>query len=209
MAESDEDQPDRGFSLVELVVAMVVLVIVMTALAQVLVSSLQDTAYARQRNEALTLANQAIEETKALGWSVVSEGMSASDLAASGDTNATGDCFEGHALDVGGQVGSSAGCPSLAWSDPSCLGSTTAPPLPGAAALTSPAPISPHQTCYRVNDTTYGVDEYVTGAAGPASAPLTATVVVSWSNPDRPGLADHVVTTTELSSCLTVGALCS
>ena len=81
--------------------------------------------------------------------------------------------------------------------------------MPTATSLTSPQPLSPHQACYQVGTITYGVDVYLSGASGSAAPPLTATVVVSWSRPIRGGLASQVVTTTELSSCLSVVSKCT
>lgn len=200
-------ESDSGFTVIELMMAMVVMAIVMTSLTLVLVNSLVDTAYNRQRTQALTLANQAIEEVRALGWATVQQGLSASDLA--GDSNIANNCFEDQPLDVGGVIGAQSGCVPKAWTDPSCLtGSGSA--LPTAGTLLSPVPLTPHQVCYNVNGRTYGLDVYVTGGSGnPAIPPLTLTVVVSWAHPVRGGLADHVVTTTQLSSCLTVGTKCT
>ena len=62
-------QRAAGFSLVEVMMAMLVLVMIVFSLTYILVNSLADTAYARQRSEASVLANQAIEEIRSLPWS--------------------------------------------------------------------------------------------------------------------------------------------
>jgi prepilin-type N-terminal cleavage/methylation domain-containing protein len=208
------DGVEEGFSLVEVMVAMMVLVVVMFSVTYVLVNSLADTAYARQRSEATNLANQTIEEIRALPWSTINQGMTATDLI--GDANVVGNCFEGNPLDIASVVGTQT-CTMSSWQDPACLSQTVTTALPDASALVSPAPISPHQGCYRVGTTdplTYAVDVYITGTSGSSyllgsSAPLTATVVVSWAHAFRNGLSDHVVTTTELSDCIKGNSVCS
>lgn len=114
---------EEGFSLLEVMIAMLVLVTAIFSLTYVLVNSLADTAYARQRVTATNLANQTLEEVRALPWSVIEGGMSATELAANGtqcglaqsscDPNlasvtvtvdgvpGTGYCFEGYPVDVG------------------------------------------------------------------------------------------------------------
>jgi hypothetical protein len=185
---------------------MLIMAIVMFSLSMVLINSLVDTAYNRQRNQAVSLANQTIEELRALGWPTIRQGMAATDLT--GDGNVVNGCFEDQALDFAGIVGPQSACLPQRWVDPSCL-SGAGVALPTAAALVSPAPLDPHQQCYNVNGHTYGIDVYLTGGTGAAVPPLTATVVVSWAHPVRNGLSDHIVTTTEISSCLTDGINCT
>ncbi len=215
------DPDEQGFTLIEVVMAMLVLVTVAFSLTFVLVSSLADTAYARQRSAATYLANETIEEVKALPWMTIEQGMnpSSNDPTFTQDSNILGgDCFEGSPIDIASVVGTQA-CASVAWQDPVCLTQVviTAPPV--AMAITSPEPISPHQACYRVGTSNYAVDVYITGTTngttptsyllGTTTTPLTATVVVSWAHPFRSGLSDHVVTTTELTSCTKGDAQCS
>lgn len=214
-APSREGKGQAGFSLIELVIAMAIMTIVMTSLAYVIVNSAVDAAYNRQRSEAISLANQAVEEVRALPWATVLQGMSTSDPYFSSDSNIYSSggaspvyCFEDQPLDVGGTIGAQSSCQPLAWSDPSCL-SGAASGLPSVSSLSPPAPLVPHAACYSVGGRVYGVEVYLTGASGSTAAPLTLTVVVSWARPVRGGLADHVVTTTELSSCQQVGATCA
>jgi prepilin-type N-terminal cleavage/methylation domain-containing protein len=216
------DPDEHGFTLIEVVMAMLVLVTVAFSLTFVLVSSLADTAYARQRSEATNLANETIEEVRALPWTTIEQGMnpvSSPDPTFTQDPNITGgDCFEGIPIDIGSIVGTQA-CSSVGWQDPTCLTQTITATPPVAQAISSPAPISPHQACYRVGVSNYAVDVYITGTtngttptsylAGTTTTPLTATVVVSWAHPFRNGLSDHVVTTTELTSCTKGDAQCS
>ncbi len=64
---------DDGFTLVEVLIAMVIIVIVMTAMLGVLVSSLQTIAQARQRQTATALATQALERLRALPYDDVTQ----------------------------------------------------------------------------------------------------------------------------------------
>ncbi|HET7523948.1 MAG TPA: hypothetical protein VFJ79_07385, partial [Acidimicrobiales bacterium] len=57
---------EGGFSVIDMVMGLLVMTVVMTSLTYVLVDSLSDVAYSRERTTALTLANQAIEEVRAL-----------------------------------------------------------------------------------------------------------------------------------------------
>jgi type II secretory pathway pseudopilin PulG len=206
-----EATEDEGFSLVELVVAAAIMMIVMTSLAYVTVNSVLDTAFARQRNTAVNLANQAVEEVRALPWSTVILGHTASDICGDGNVYPTGTCggaqpsvycFEDQPMVVGAvpAAGSGSSCSPRAWSDPtSCLNSAGNT----SVTLSSPAPLSPHQQCFNVSGRVYAVDAYLTGTqpAGNGVFTLTLTVVVSWAHPGRTGLADHVVSSTELSNC--------
>lgn len=215
------DGIEQGFSLIEVMVAMLVLVIVMFSLTYVMVNSLADTAYARQRSEATNLANQTIEEIRALPWTTIEQGMTATDLV--GDNNVTANCFEGNPLDIASVVvtvtPACTSSSSSSWVDPACLSQTVTATPPAASNLVSPAPISPHQSCYKVGTSptalTYAIDVYITGTSGTSylnngsTLPLTATVVVTWSHAFRNGLSDYVVTTTELSNCLKGNAQCS
>jgi prepilin-type N-terminal cleavage/methylation domain-containing protein len=64
---------DEGFTLVEVLLAMVLIVVVMTALLGVLVSSLSTIAQARQRQTATALATQALERLRALPYDEVTQ----------------------------------------------------------------------------------------------------------------------------------------
>ena len=214
-----EPGSDEGFTLIEVIIAMVILMIVMMSMTTVLVNSMTETAFARQRSEATNLANETVEEIRSLQWSTIETGMSTTDVLASGDTNIVANCFEGQPLNVASVVGPVASCTNPSWVDPGCLSHAATSPLPAASALTGSvatgyAPISPHQACYLVGSQTFGVDVYITGSTSTSyltgsTLPLTATVVVSWSHPFVHGVSDHVVTTTELSACLKGGAICS
>jgi len=63
---------DEGFSLIEVIVAMVIIAAVMATLAGIVVSSLTTITQARQRQTATALATQAIERLRALPYDTIS-----------------------------------------------------------------------------------------------------------------------------------------
>src|SRR4051812_25483235 len=78
---------DEGFTLVELTVAMVVTVLVMSSLMIVFLGSIRGVALAKQRQAATGLATSTMEQLRALDYGTLSAGLYCSDLA--GDTNVT------------------------------------------------------------------------------------------------------------------------
>jgi Tfp pilus assembly protein PilV len=215
---------DQGFSLIEVVMASVVLMIAVFSLTDVLINSMVQTAYARQKSQATNLANQTMEEVRALPWTTIELGMNPTGnsdptFTTSADPNitpsGTGYCFEGSPIDVASVDAGSCSLTSTSWQDPPCLAqaATTPPPAAGAIVNSAPGnwpPISPHQACYLVGSFTYAVDVYITGSTGVSYAggntqPLTATVVVTWRHPYVQGVPDDVVTTTVLTPCVKGG----
>lgn len=83
---------DEGFTLVEVVLAMVIIAGIMATLAGVLASSLGTIAQARQRQTATALATQALERLRALPYNTVTLGV----------TGATPDAAAVYAVDVSG-----------------------------------------------------------------------------------------------------------
>ena len=187
-----------------MVMGLLVMTILMTSLTYVLVGSLTDVAYSRQRTTALSLANQAIEEVRSLPPHVIEQGMNnTSDPTWSQDPNVATNCFEHAPLDVNG-TNPAATCGTTAWSNPNCPSVATGAPT--ASSLHSPAPLAPHLACYSIDGRTYGLAVYLTG--NPASLPLTLWAVVWWVHPVR-GQLDHVVTSLSMSDCLIVGQTCA
>lgn len=194
---------EGGFSVIDMVMGLLVMTIIMTSLTYVLVNSLSDVAYSRQRTTALALANQAIEEVRALPAQTIEQGMAGTaDPTWSVDPNLAGNCFEHEPLDVNGAKAAST-CGATTWSNPSCPSVTSGAPT--ASSLLSPAPLSPHIACYSLDGRTYGVGVYLTG--DPQALPLTLWAVVWWADPVR-GPADHVLSSISLSDCLIVGETC-
>ena len=194
---------EGGFSVIDMVMGLLVMTILMTSLTYVLINSLSDVAYSRQRTTALALANQAIEEVRSLPAATIEQGMLGStDPTWSRDPNVAGKCFEGKPLDVDGTPAVPT-CGATSWSTPTC--SSVATGAPTASSLASPAPLSPHLACYSIDGRAYGLAVYLTG--DPSALPLKLWAVVWWVHPVR-GQTDHVVTSLSLSDCLLVGETC-
>jgi prepilin-type N-terminal cleavage/methylation domain-containing protein len=213
---------ENGFTLIELAVAALIMATIMVAMGDVLTNSLLDAAYNRQRVEAVNLANQTVEEVRALastssGWNTIVTIGQTTDPDTTGtpspaaDPNVvaagTGYCFEGQPLDIGGKL--VAGCSAMPWQDRSKCNTTAKPP--DAGSLSGSQPLEPHEACYILDNNIFIVDTYLTGVnigrspvilATPAT--LTLTVVVSWTHPLRGAAgtaADRVSTTTQLAGC--------
>ncbi len=71
MRTNVDQRSDDGFTLIEIILAMFLTVVVMTALLGVLVSSLKTVAQARQRQTATALATQSLERLRALPYDSV------------------------------------------------------------------------------------------------------------------------------------------
>jgi prepilin-type N-terminal cleavage/methylation domain-containing protein len=82
-ALSQRDRED-GFSLVELIVAMIVIAVVLMLLIGVQISSIATVTEARKLQQATALANESMEQMRAMPWQVLSKGMYSNFLVASG-----------------------------------------------------------------------------------------------------------------------------
>lgn len=72
---------DAGFSLVELLVALLLIGVVISSLAALQIGSLETITLAKQRQTATALANQAIERLRSLPYGTLSQGLNAADAA--------------------------------------------------------------------------------------------------------------------------------
>ena len=72
---------ERGFTIVETVVAMVVIFGSLTALAYTATIGFRYIAYGRDRQQATGLANEIMEEIRGQAYSVITRGMSTTDIA--------------------------------------------------------------------------------------------------------------------------------
>ncbi len=79
---------DDGFTLVEVVIAMVIVFVVMSAMLTLYVGSLGTTVAAKQRQAASAVATQNLERLRALPYDVIRAGLNSGDLA--GDANVSG-----------------------------------------------------------------------------------------------------------------------
>ncbi len=80
---------ESGFTLIELIVAMMVIGGVLLGLAVVQTSAMVTTAQSRQREQGTAIANQVMEQLRALPWNSLSKGLHSSYAASGADANVT------------------------------------------------------------------------------------------------------------------------
>jgi len=78
--------PEDGFTIVELMVATGVMLAAITAMLYTTLAGLEGIAVARQRQTANGLANQVLEQVRALPFDTVERGLSNTDLSAHQDS---------------------------------------------------------------------------------------------------------------------------
>jgi len=149
---------DEGFTLVELLVTMFIIATVLLGLVGVQVSALITTTLAKQRQQATALANQAMEELRALPFSTVSGGLYSGDLA--GDPNIAGSAFK----------------PSYDASIDETLVTSGIQPVAYAT------PLYPHVASNTVGGISFATSTYVTLAGVDASEGYWLTVIVDWTS---------------------------
>ncbi len=158
---------DAGFTLIELGVATTVMATALALLANVLTGGLAATGLARERQSANGLANQTIEQIRALPMTTLAAGMGSNDLAATTDSaisksknstctgSGTGYCFNGESIKY-----------TTYTTDPS--GTT---------------PLVPHTATVAIGKTQFTVNAYLTYFNNDQTkAAYRATVIVSWTS---------------------------
>ena len=149
----------QGFTLIEVMVALVLIMIVLVPMSYVMTSSLVTGGCAQQRDAADGLVNQELEEVRALPYTTV----------AAGDTS--NDSTLTHAVDP--QITVTSGVYTY-----TPTGETM--PVNSAASSSVPAPLNPHRAAVPLNSTTYTVSTYVT-KFGSVSGAYRVVALVSWS----------------------------
>lgn len=145
---------DGGFSLVELMVALTVIAVAMAGLVPLAVASLVDVTVAHQRQEAVGLGDQALEEVRALPLATVADGLSNTDVS-SGSDPSIASCGAGLYCYAGEQI-----------------------PTGNNASV---VPLVPHTQTVTVRKTSFTVSVYVTYFGNqPTSNEYRVTAVVSW-----------------------------
>jgi len=164
---------EAGFTLLELVLACGVLALVLASLAYTGTMAFADAAISRHRTTASNLANEAIEQVRALPYNKVALGLSTTDIATSGDAAITSVGgvyrFDGERIPNGNNE--------------------------------AVAPLVPHRASRLLDDMTYTVSAYVTYLDDDVnSRALRVTVRVSWDSPLRAGVQKFVDTQTVVYS---------
>lgn len=147
-------RPDSGFTMIELILAMVIVSIVMMAMLGLYVGSLETTVVAKQRQSASAIATQNLERLRALPYDVIRAGLATSDL--------TGDP----------SISSTSPAPRLQMNgiDEVLVTSTTQ----------NKQPLFPHRRVETVDGVAYTVAVYVTQGTTPTPT-YQLTSVVSWA----------------------------
>ncbi len=155
---------DDGFTLIELIVAMVIIGMVLVSIVAVQTAALVTTAQTKQRTQATAIANETMEELRALPWLVLAKGLRTTfATAAGGDPNVTGGRFKpvaNTAIDEALVTDSSQATDKL--------------PLSGAGGTNKIVSTDPS-----IPGSTFTTRTYVTRTSASAQA-LTLTVVTSW-----------------------------
>lgn len=188
---------ENGFSLVEVMVSILIIMLAAVALAAVLTQTVAAVSFSRQSQQASNLAAAALAEVESMPWTTgtglpnsgdANYGLTSTDVAS--DSNLTTDgaggyCFEGMHVVVQGVAGAGTCSSSWEWakvsSALSCQNSLVS--LPSVIAGT--APLDPHVACVQINGTTFNIDVYPTqtrsnGAAVPVNLGVEYTAVVTW-----------------------------
>lgn len=163
---------ERGFTILETMVAMVVIFGSLTALMYTATSGFRYIALARERQAATGAATRLMEQLRALSVDTITDGMKTSDIA-TGDPRikTPTDCGDGayHFLTCAGEK-------IVHESDPP----TVVPLVPHTGTLSAPE-----------YPTTYTWSTYITNS-DPTNDPYRVTVIISWSGGAVGGAARFV-----------------
>ncbi|MHB1913041.1 MAG: type IV pilus modification PilV family protein, partial [Acidimicrobiales bacterium] len=165
-----------GFTMIELMVAMVIILTVLLSMAYVITGSLASTGCARQRNAADSLVSQVIEEIRALPYSTVAAGDDVSSTSPPGDPT-----FAADSANITYNSGTGVYTYTPTGETMPTNTSSTAPP----------APIDPHTRTVSENNTTYTVKTYITNF-GSVTGAYRVTAVAGWGGGSCRGIATSV-----------------
>jgi type II secretory pathway pseudopilin PulG len=159
----------EGFTIIELVVAMAVLMIALLSLARTASVAFTDISFSRQRQTGNQIANQLLEQIRALPYETVKKGLSSSDLT--GDARIVNCSGTYRYLTCSGEK------------------------LVHTAGAATATPLVPHRGSYGppLYGNTYSWSTYVTEAASaPPKGAYRVTVVVDWNPTSRGGARTEV-----------------
>jgi len=187
-------EAETGFTVVETMVALGILFAGLVALAYTATIAFSDISFARQRQGATVIANRVIEEMHGLPFATVALGLDATDLNTTIANGTETDVvkstvpvltytFRGEQIPYGTLV-------------------ATEPTVPHLKTGTTDASL-------KLGSTVYTRKIYVTFATGAAAGAYHVTVVVSWANPQRGGLAASVEAQTYLYAAPPTSQDCS
>jgi type II secretory pathway pseudopilin PulG len=162
---------ERGFSLIETLIAITVIFGSLTALAYTATAGFGYVGFARDRQGATSVANQIMEETRGLAYVKITQGLLTSDLDPVTDSNVK--------------------LCSGTYRFKSC---STGEKIVNQAGLSNVTPLVPHTgTISSGYPTTYTWKTYVTND-DPSNNPYRVTVIVSWSSGHVNGVTKSITT---------------
>lgn len=157
---------ESGFTLMELLVAMMVITIVLLVLMVVQTKALVTNAQTRERTQATAYANKVMEELRALPWATLSKGLNPGFAsAAGGDPNiASGKLHPPKAPSINETLVTDS------------TQSTSAVPLSGAGGTNKTVDVDP-----AIPGSQFVSRAYVTAGSVSADQVLTLTVITTWT----------------------------
>jgi prepilin-type N-terminal cleavage/methylation domain-containing protein len=169
---------EGGFTLIELMAALGIILVAMVALAYTATIGFTDIGFARQRQSANELADQSMEQIRALPFTTLAKGLDNTDLA---NSILPGPNFDPNIVKNG-----PCGAPLVY-----CYNGEQIP----RGANANVVPLVPHRNTIVVGPTAYTVATYVTWYNNVTTAnTFRLTVQVSWANPLRKGVLSKVTT---------------
>ena len=167
---------EAGFTLIELMFALGVIMVAMVALAYTATIGFTDIGFARQRQGANGLADQTMEQVRGLPFTTLAQGLDNNDLA---NSVLPGPNFDPNIVQNG-----PCGTPLVY-----CYKGEQIP----RGANANVVPLVPHRNSVVVGATTYTVAMYVTYYNNVSTSnTFRITVQVSWANPIRKGVLSKV-----------------
>jgi len=169
---------EAGFTVIETMVALVIVFAMLVSLAYVVTSGLRYQAVARERQQATGLANQLMEQIRGLAYERITQGLLSTDLSTD-DPNL--ELCSGTYRLISCTAGSVVGSGEAIVSSP---GLTTTTPLVPHQSATAP------NTNLVANGRTYTWSTYVSqdDSEPDVIAPYRVTVLVTWANGAIDGL---------------------
>jgi type II secretory pathway pseudopilin PulG len=214
-----------GFTLVEVMVAMMIIMLAFAVLGVVLTGAFTAVSVSRQSQQATNLADSVIAQDEALPWTTLSNGLLSTDTTFAGDEGSSkniiqgtnGYCFEGLSLVVGGTVPTSCTGISATWHALPVLSSCAASVAPSTSFPVTGSSYLAHETCVQMNGTDFEIGVFPIQVSGTTPAmEVQVTVAVSWgggTTSSTTGSDTHVsesaIITCGTTDGLSNGASCS